>query len=88
MHHTIKRSSVAPGGLKQVFKETPVGDVSRDEINAFGKQIATAVAEVIDYNSPVAALKKEACDRTSDVTGAAGDQNVHKNLPELRTKIG
>jgi len=65
---------------KQVFQSLAVADIARNEGDAGRKEVAAAVAQIIKNTSLMAARSEESGNGTTNVSGSAGNENVHKKL--------
>ena len=78
VHDAVEGRAFGGGRAEEIFKQGAVGNIAFDEAGACGKQIAPAMAEVVDDDSLVALLNQERRYVTSDIPRTAGDQDLHK----------
>jgi len=65
---------------KKALDTGAIGDVGFDEFDAFRDQIAAGVAEIVDDNDLVSLADEEFRYGTSDISGAAGNHDLHKKF--------
>jgi hypothetical protein len=80
MEHSVKGTSLLFCAGEDALEEGPVSQVAFNKLNALRKKITVAVAEAVENDSMVTALRKEARDGTPDITCTACNEYLHKNL--------
>jgi hypothetical protein len=64
---------------EKLFKGRPILQFALKEFDTSRHELATAVAQVIEYKRLVAALCERGGNCSAYISGTAGNQNSHKN---------
>jgi hypothetical protein len=82
MKNSFKRPVFDGSRGKDCLESASIRKLALDEFNAWGKQLATSMAQVIEYDGLVAVAGEEASDCTTYIPGASCYQHFHKkNCP-------
>jgi hypothetical protein len=80
VHYAVEGAAGVASENEKVFKCFPVREFPLDELHSCRKEVAAAVAEIVKCNCLVSSFDKEACNGSTDVSGTAGNQDLHKTL--------
>jgi hypothetical protein len=86
----VVRCPIGGCGAEKAFDDRLLGYVGLNEIDAGGYFLETGVTKVINDSNHVSLSAKERCNGASDVSGTAGNQNLHKKyalFPEIWYKF-
>ena len=74
----VERSSHIVGCDKEVFKREPVSDFALHKLDTWGEQVAPAMAQIVKNHRLVSLFGKQSRNCPANVSGAAGNQYLHK----------
>ena len=74
----VERRSHIVGCDKEVFKREPISDFALHKLDTGGEQVAPPMTQIVKNQSLVSLFGKQSRNCSADISGAAGDQYLHK----------